>query len=112
MNQIIAGDLLTVLGPVRECLDAFGINGENSGIVFSSPNHIDRLIALGPTGLLNSYYLGCQHVLDYKIAPDIEETSHRDGLEGIIAAECPQSLLDIAGMIFQSTRCIFSCGVL
>ncbi len=50
-------------------------------------------------GVLNCYYLGCQHVLNYKIHPQIEPEAHKSGVEGVIASECPQSLLDMAGIV-------------
>lgn len=76
VNKLIAGDLLSVLGPLIEALRVFDVKG--------------------PTGVLNLYYLSCSHVLNSKSNPFHQELRHRNGL-GVLLDHCPLKLLDFAG---------------
>jgi hypothetical protein len=88
VNRVIAGDLLTVVGPVSEALDVFGIRG--------------------PTGVLNVYYLGCQHVLDYQMDPSVESNDHEKGVDGVVSISCPTLLIDHLGSYLAAMQWLYA----
>jgi len=75
VNALISADLFAALNPLLENLKQYGITG--------------------PTALLNLYYLGCKHTLEYKQNFLLKkDAAYAEDQTGVLVSECPVEVLE------------------